>query len=218
MMNMLDMLMQAQNGNAMNNLGQQFGLSETQTRQAVGQLLPAFSSGLKQNTASQDGLLDLLKALQNGRHEQYYENPNAINDRQAVEEGNGILGHVFGSKDVSRAVADRASANTGIGSSILKQMLPVVASMVMGALAKQTREPSMQQTLGGLLGGGGGYQSGGLDSALGSLIGGVLSGGAGQARGGSGHSGQDILGSLLDADGDGSVADDLLQLAGRMMR
>lgn len=214
-MNMLEMLMQAQGGNALDNLGRQFGLSQTQTQDAVRQLLPALSSGLKQNTASSDGLLDLLKAVQNGHHERYLDDPNAIADPQATAEGNGILGHVFGSKDVSRAVADHASANTGIASTVLKQMLPIVASMVMGSLAKNTKNPSMQSLIQSVLGGGGGYSSGGLDSGLGDMLGGAL---GGQQAGRQEMTGAGILGSLLDADGDGSIADDVLRFAGRMMR
>jgi Carboxypeptidase regulatory-like domain/Bacterial protein of unknown function (DUF937) len=49
----------------------------------------------------------------------------------------GILGHIFGSKDVSRQVASRASAQTGISESVLKGMLPVVAAMAMGAMSKR---------------------------------------------------------------------------------
>lgn len=215
-MNMLEMLMQAQGGNGMDNLGRQFGLDNTQTQAAVAQMLPAISSGLKQNTQNQDGLAALLGALQNGRHEQYYDDPSAIEAPQAALEGNGILGHLFGSKDVSRAVATRAADNTGIGSDIIKQMLPIVASMVMGSLSKQTRQPSMQQALGGLMGGG---QSGGagMESAIGGLLSGVL-GGGGAGSQGQQVTGASMLGSLLDADGDGSVADDLLNIAGRMMR
>ncbi len=55
-----------------------------------------------------------------------------------VADGNGILGHLFGSKEVSRAVADHAAQATGIGQDILKQMLPALASMVMGGLFDQT--------------------------------------------------------------------------------
>lgn len=213
-MNMLEMLMQAQGGDGMNNLGRQFGLDNTQAQAAVAQLLPAISSGFKQNTQNPDGLAALLGALEKGNHEQYYDDPSAMTAPQAALEGNGILGHLFGSKDVSRAVASRASENTGIGSDILKQMLPIVASMVMGSLAKQTREPSMQQALGGLMGGGG-QSGGGLESAIGGILSGVLGGGGNK---GQQMTGANVLGSLLDADGDGSVADDLLNIAGRMMR
>ena len=55
-----------------------------------------------------------------------------------MAEGNGILGHLFGSKELSRAVAAQAAQATGIGQEMLKQMLPVIASMIMGGLFKQS--------------------------------------------------------------------------------
>ena len=55
-----------------------------------------------------------------------------------MAEGNGILGHLFGSKDLSRAVASQAAQATGIGQQVLQQMLPVIASMIMGGLFKQS--------------------------------------------------------------------------------
>src|SRR5690606_22252825 len=64
-------------------------------------------------------------------------NPVILGQPAAVAEGNGILGHVFGSKDVSRQVAAQASARTGIGADVLKRLLPLAATMVMGALARQ---------------------------------------------------------------------------------
>ena len=50
--------------------------------------------------------------------------------------GNNVLGQLFGSKEVSNAVAAQAAATTGVGQAILKQMLPVIAAMVMGGLSK----------------------------------------------------------------------------------
>jgi hypothetical protein len=54
-----------------------------------------------------------------------------------VSDGNAILGHILGSKDVSRAVATRASAQTGIGEDALKKLLPLAATLVMGSLSKR---------------------------------------------------------------------------------
>jgi len=221
-MNMLDMMRAAQGGQAMANLGQQFGLDDAQAEQAVRALLPALSSGLKRNTGQGDGVASLLQALKDGRHEGYYDDPAMIAAGSAVSEGNGILGHILGSKDVSRAAAERASASTGIGSEILKQMLPIIASMVMGALTKRTRQPDFGDILGSVLGGGG-SRSGGSGGMLGGILGKVLSGAlgggrqAGAGRSG-GHPGADIFGSMLDADGDGSMADDLFDIARRTMR
>jgi hypothetical protein len=44
--------------------------------------------------------------------------------------GNQVLGHIFGSKDASRDVATQASQQSGIDSSVLKKLLPIVAGPV----------------------------------------------------------------------------------------
>ena len=51
-------------------------------------------------------------------------------------DGNNILGHIFGSKDVSRNVAAQAASSTGIGASLIKKALPLLASLAMGAMSK----------------------------------------------------------------------------------
>ena len=67
--------------------------------------------------------------------------------------GNGILGHILGSKDASRNVAAHAAQASGVDASIIKKMLPVVAAMAMGALSKQTDSGRrLKDDGGGLLG------------------------------------------------------------------
>ena len=44
--------------------------------------------------------------------------------------GNQILGHIFGSKDTSRDVATKASQESGVDTSVLKKLLPIVAGAV----------------------------------------------------------------------------------------
>ena len=44
--------------------------------------------------------------------------------------GNQILGQIFGSKDASRDVAAQASEQSGVDSSVLKKLLPIVAGAV----------------------------------------------------------------------------------------
>lgn len=51
--------------------------------------------------------------------------------------GNNVLGQIFGSKDVSRAVAQDAATQTGQDPSLLKKMLPMVAMLVAGYMAKK---------------------------------------------------------------------------------
>jgi hypothetical protein len=133
----LDMLMNAGGGGAAQRVGQQFGLSEEQTGSALGELVPALMAGLQRNTSQQGGMEGLLGALSRGNHAQYLDSPELLEQDATREDGNSILGHIFGSKEVSRAVAGRAAEQTGIGTDILKKMLPVVATMVMAGLSKQ---------------------------------------------------------------------------------
>lgn len=44
--------------------------------------------------------------------------------------GNQILGHIFGSKETSRDVAAQASQQSGVDTSVLKKLLPIVAGAV----------------------------------------------------------------------------------------
>ena len=141
-MNIMEMVLNAQNGDAVTQLGRQLGLSDDQVKSAMGQLVPALSSGLKRNMASPQGLEALLGAVQSGRHARYVEDPRSLEGPETLADGNAILGHILGSKDVSRRVAARAAENTGIDSSLLKSMLPMVAAMVMGSLNKQAAGPA----------------------------------------------------------------------------
>lgn len=180
-MNLLETILKAQNGGAVSQLASQFGLDQGQTNSALSQLIPALASGMKNNVNQQGGLDSLLSALNSGKHDRYLDDASNLGQESTVAEGNAILGHLLGSKQVSREVASRASSNTGIDSGILKKMLPIVATMVMGGMSKQS----------------------GAGGILSSLL-----GGGQQARQSSGLEG--MLTSFLDQDGDGSIADDLL--------
>ncbi len=188
-MNLLKTILEAQNGGAVRELSRQFNLDDAQAGAAVGKLLPALTAGLKRNMATPQGLDGLLGALKNGGHERYLEDPSALTRDEAINDGNGILGHIFGSKDVSRQVASRAAEQTGIDVSVLKKMLPMVAAMTMGSMKKQTAEA-------GVLGAAGGAS---MPQAA------PAAGGAAGAAG--------MLSKMLDADGDGSITDDLFGIA-----
>ena len=129
-MNLNELLMSVGGEAAAGQLGSRFGLDESQTKAALEQLIPPLGNGLQRNISSEGGVNSLLSALSGGNHGQYLDNPELINGEETIETGNGILGHLLGSKDASREVAASASAQTGIGAGILKQMLPLVATML----------------------------------------------------------------------------------------
>ena len=174
-MNLLETIMNANQGGAVATLARNFNLDDNQAKSAVSALLPALTQGMQKNAASPQGIQGLIGALTKGNHERYLDDPTSLTKADAIADGNGILGHLLGSKEASRQVAAQAAASSGVDSGILKKMLPMVAAMAMGSAAKQTDH----------------------GRALAADV----------AGGGS------MLGKLLDSDGDGSVADDLMGLA-----
>lgn len=133
-----EMMLKAQNGAAIDMVSRQFDLTRDQTVAAMEALLPAFSQGLKRTAATPEGVAPFLQALASGNHAKYMEDMSRAFSPGGLADGNGILGHLFGSKEVSRAVADHAARATGIGQDVLKQMLPAIASMLMGGLFQQS--------------------------------------------------------------------------------
>ncbi len=136
-MELLDLIANAHAGHGLDNIGGQFGLDRDQTQAAIELLAPTVAAGLRRNAGSPQGMIALIEALQSGKHERYLDDPDTIQFDQVAGDGNKILGHVFGSKDVSRGVAMHAAGQSGIGNTILKQLLPIIASMVLGALTRK---------------------------------------------------------------------------------
>ncbi|RYE85362.1 MAG: DUF937 domain-containing protein, partial [Myxococcales bacterium] len=69
-----------------------------------------------------------------------------------IGQGNSILGQIFGSKDTSRDVAQQAAQSTGIDAGILKKMLPILAMLAAGVMARRGGQgASGGGGLGGLL-------------------------------------------------------------------
>jgi hypothetical protein len=54
-----------------------------------------------------------------------------------MAEGNSILGHLFGSPELSRRIAKQAADATGLAEATLKKMLPAMAATIMGGLHAQ---------------------------------------------------------------------------------
>lgn len=196
-MNLLEAVLGAGNSGAFRQMAQQCGISEAAAQSAAAQLVPALARGLGRNAGQAGGLESLLGALQSGNHTRYVQDPALLASEQGVADGNGILGHILGSKDASRNVAAHAAQQSGLDPAILRKMLPMVAGLVMGALSqKMARGGRAQETAG----------SGPLD--------GLGIPGLGNAGASLGNLG--ALTSFLDADRDGSALDDVLNLAKKL--
>jgi hypothetical protein len=145
-------------------IGRQFGLNDEQTRAAFDALAPVVAAGMRRNAQTPDGLQDIFRSVLTGNRAQTLDDERAIQFDSAKSPGDEILGQIFGSKDVSRGVANQLSASSGVGAAILKKLLPIVASIVMGQVAKK-------------MGAGTGAQQGG--GGLGDILKDILGGGMG---------------------------------------
>jgi hypothetical protein len=184
-------------------ISRELGLSESQAAQGVDALAPAILGGFKRQAQAQPsglgGLGTLLGQLGGGGLLDDVLAPEPTH----VDRGNAVLGQIFGSKDVSRTVAQQAASQSGLDPALLKKMLPMVAMLVAGFMAKQGSGAPAPAA--------GAPAGGGLGSLLGSLLGGA--GGATSA--GSAAPG---WASLLDLDGNGNPLDDILRMAGKGLR
>lgn len=214
----MDMMSILKQSGAIGSIAQQLGVNEQVAQMGAEALLPSILGGFKKTAQAQptglEGLGGLLGQLGGGGLFDSVVSPEPT----PVEQGNDVLGQIFGSKDVSRTVAGHAAEQTGIDSGMLKKMLPILAMLVAGYMAKQAgggEGGGLGGLLGSVLGGGGQASGGGLGGMLGNVLGGALGGGqqAAPAAGGLGG-----LASMLDFDGDGNPLDDIIGMAGKMAR
>lgn len=193
-MNITDILAQA---GGLKSMARELGVSESDATRGAEALIPSILGGFSKQADAHpsglEGLGGLLSKLGGGG---LLDNVLSSHPTD-TSRGDNVLGQIFGSKDVSRAVAGDAAEQTGLDPSLLKRMLPMLAMMVAGYMAKQHGE---------------GAQPAGSGGGLGSILGGML--------GGQGSSGG-VLGSLsamLDQDGNGNPLDDILRKVGGMSR
>jgi hypothetical protein len=165
---MMDMIARMGGTDSIAAMAAKVGMTPEQAQSAVAALLPAVTGGMaRQAQAGNGSIVDQLAGMAAAY------TGSAAGDG-AVAQGNDILGSIFGSKDVSRAVATQAAGQTGLDVGSLKALLPMVATMAASALGNGTGTVAAPAGggLGGMLGGlfGGGGSTGGAAGALMSMI------------------------------------------------
>lgn len=188
-------------------VSKQLGVSPAIAAAGAEALLPAILGGFRKHADNAGGgeiglgsLIGMLGTLGGGALAANVLGPDSTD----VDQGNGILGQIFGTKDVSRSVAADAATRTGIDPELLKRMLPLLAMLVGGYLSAKA-------------GGSGSQGSGGL-GGLGSILDGIGSE-AGSVPAPQPEPAGGILGGLgkiLDMNGDGNPLDDIIGMAGKL--
>ncbi len=139
----------------------ELGIDPQTAKVGAGALLPAIVAGMGRSAAGSGGgaaggLGGLAGAILGGGGGNMLD---AVLGQSPTptQQGNDILGNIFGTKDVSRGVAGEVAALTGIDENILKKMLPILAMAAAGYMAKNATGAASggagnANPLGGILG------------------------------------------------------------------
>ncbi len=166
------------------NISQQTGINENQAADVVSSSVPELLGAMQGNMLSGDGAEGLLGALTGGKHDgSILDNLGGFLGGGDFSDGGKILGHVLGGN--LGAVETGISKKTGVDSSIISKILPMLAPIIMGYLGKQAKSNNVSNS-----------------SDLGGLLGSLLTG---ATSGNSGGLGSSILTGALDQNGDGKL-------------
>lgn len=168
------------------------GTDRESARAAIEAAVPTLLAGMQSNAQAPGGAASLESAL--AQHQDGLAEGGVDAAQVDTADGEKIVSHVFGGQQDQVAHQLAGTANLGgVGSDLVRKLLPILAPIVMSYLANKILGGRNAQAGGGA-GGGAAGGPGGID--LGSILGGILGGsqgGAGAQGGGLG----DILGGIL---------------------
>ena len=174
-----------QQSGVIESMARELNIDEQTARMGAGALLPAIVAGMGRQATSAPatggGLGDILGAALGGGSSSGGGLGGMLGgglgsilldqvlqkDPTPTQPGNDILGQIFGTKDVSRGVAEEVAGSTGISSEILKKMLPILAMAVVGYMMNNKGQQGSAAPAGG---------GGALGGALGGLLTQVVAG------------------------------------------
>ncbi|WP_136465270.1 DUF937 domain-containing protein [Flagellimonas onchidii] len=188
MSGLLDLLNSPMGKQLISGVAGQTGQPENKTADVLSMAMPLLMGAMKRNASTSSGAEGLMNALSSKHDGSILDNLGGLFgggvDQGVMDDGAGILGHVFGAKQPQ--VENALSNKSGIDAGTISQILKIAAPILLGYLGKQTRQQKVNSP-----------------DALGGLLGGLMGGGS------SARKQQSLIETFLDSDGDGSVVDDL---------
>jgi hypothetical protein len=136
----LDIIRGTKNGGALDGVARAYGVDPRRLDAVIDVVVPALAQRLEANTLSRGGIADLLVEAGRPEHLALMRDPaKAAREPWAATAGIGALATVLGDKAHSRAVAARAAAASGLDQGLVQKLLPIIASLVMAAIAKGSK-------------------------------------------------------------------------------
>ncbi len=178
-------------------ISQLIGADSDQTSKAIAAALPMLVGSMAGAADQPDQRASMFGALQ-GDHDGSILDAlgpllaGGYASRVLGADGNRILGHVLGANQPQ--VETVVAKNSGLSSTLIQKLLPILAPIVMGYIGRKLRGDSLDEGgLGSMLGNER-SQMREADSGLGGMLD-ILAGGGGQSSGGGGLA--DLAGDIL---------------------
>jgi hypothetical protein len=186
MAGLLDLLNSPVGKQLISGVAGQTGQPENKTADVLSMAMPLLLGAMKKNVSSPQGAQGLMNALSNKHDGSILDDLGGLFgggvNESVVNDGAGILGHVFGGKQAQ--VENALSQKSGLDAGSIAQILKIAAPIVMGYVGRQTAQSNVKD-------------ANSMNSLLGSML------------GGQPQQNQSLITTLLDADGDGSILDDV---------
>jgi hypothetical protein len=195
-MSLLEMLQNQLTGEPASQIGRQLGTDQSGAQKAIGAALPALMAALAGNSRREQGASSLANALDRDHDGGILDDLQGFLSRGDEKPGEGILKHALGGR--RQAVEAAVSKDTGLDTSAIAKLLPMLAPLVMGALGREKRQKGLDVSgLAGMLSGEGQRAKEMAPGALG-MLGGLLDDeGDGLDAGDIADAGKGLLGKLL---------------------
>ena len=135
-MNILNTILESVlNENFLNSISSKTGIDSNSLQSLVKDLAPQLLNGAKANLASENDSSDLINMISNTNLDSLSQNPEQLDNLDT----SNMLGQLFSSLNENESdVANAMSSKSGIDSSLISSLLPMLAPLIMGALNKQT--------------------------------------------------------------------------------
>jgi hypothetical protein len=134
-----DRLSKAQGGQAFANLARAFHLPPTKVEPAVTAMVTSLIPQIEGKVRSRRFLARLIELLSKDLHHQVLENPTMLGATSTQVLGNEAL-NVIAGREAAKRIVREAAAQSDVSEMIAEYLLPVIAAMLLGALADRSRE------------------------------------------------------------------------------
>jgi len=131
-------LSEAQNGQLIDNLARAFHLARAKARAALIAMVGELVNCIDGQTVSQSQLARLVEVLGQGVHEQVLDTPTLLGTTSTQVIGSDALAIIAG-RDESKRIVEQSAAAADISMMIAEYLLPVITTLLVGALARETR-------------------------------------------------------------------------------